>query len=171
MIHIGVAIMYITIGLVTYRFADFFKINKNRVSHRIGKCLYVSGIVIFFGCISTLLPGVPNVTSTIVLGITVTIMAIVMLKTIREFRDRINYGEFYFANSIRSRDKKKFDVGFKKFPETIFEPGHIFDLVELLAEEGLLELWLEDKKHKFTEEQKEKIESFRLLDVMKREEW
>lgn len=160
--HIAVAIMYLMIGTVTYRFAEKLNLRATPISLSIGKSLYNSGWIILLASFSTLIPGVPDITSTYILALTVVFMSVFMLKKMKHFKEMLTYDYRYFKEAIESKIKEDFDRVYHKYPELVFTDT----IIKMLAENGLLDEWMGTHQAKFNKGDSELFRSYLLLDVM-----
>lgn len=164
--HIGVAIVYLMLGAVTFRFAEKLQLRTTQISLSIGKSLYVSGWIIFFASVSTLLPIIPNFTATIVLALTVTVMSVLTLKNVKRLTDMLKYDSRFFIETIEHKNKEDFDTVYHKYPELIFTKA----VIKRLAENGLLGEWMDKYQAAFDKKESELFRSYLLLDVMNKQD-
>lgn len=164
--NIGVAIMYLTIGIVNYKLVDRLGLRKSEISIKIGKYMYRSGIVIFFSSIASLFPFVPKNFSTIVLALTVMVMAVLVLKRTQEFRIKMEFDTNYYCDAVKNRDREKFELAFEKNPEALCFDANSEKIFKELTERGIMVSWIDDKSNQFDQEVYERYKKFKIKDLM-----
>lgn len=77
-------------------------------------------------------------------------------------------GRTFLEKIIQKEDKEMFDIIWEHSQESVFFGNNDdYDVIILLAEQGLLEEWLEDKVQQMTPEQQERYQENLLLNLIK----
>lgn len=169
MINTGTAIFYILLSVVARLLPHLLKVKAPKPTIKISNTLLIVGIVLILGDIVTVIADVPRNVSTYILIFATLGIAVQMLLIIRRISLSTKYDVFFYEKAIRQKDNELFEEAYKKTPEILFKEDNVLDLIEYLAEYGLLERWLEKKKAKFTAEQLERYESHKLADLLNKE--